>query len=105
MPFPSHRRLYPSLSSRLFTLAAALATTAMLLLVVVDQPGADMAIVGLVFAVLVAWGAAHAGALVRICSQRPPPPHEDRRLRGGYRRQHRPDTPGRPMPRAPGSVV
>ncbi|MGB7237673.1 MAG: DUF6412 domain-containing protein [Rhodococcus sp. (in: high G+C Gram-positive bacteria)] len=35
---------------------------------------------------------------------RPHPPAEERRLRGGFRRQYRPDAPGRPMPRAPGSV-
>ncbi|MET4048700.1 hypothetical protein BJD99_00895 [Rhodococcus sp. 1163] len=33
------------------------------------------------------------------------PDHEQRRLRGSFRRQYRPDEPGRPMPRAPGSVV
>lgn len=30
---------------------------------------------------------------------------EGRRLRGAFRRQHRPDAPGRPQPRAPGALV
>lgn len=30
---------------------------------------------------------------------------DGRRLRGSFRRQEHPDTPGRPMPRAPGSAV
>ncbi|MFI5716351.1 DUF6412 domain-containing protein [Nocardia sp. NPDC051750] len=33
------------------------------------------------------------------------PPREERRLRGAFRRQSAPDTPGRPrLPRAPGQV-
>lgn len=30
---------------------------------------------------------------------------EERHLRGSFRRQHRPDAPGRPRPRAPGAYV
>ncbi|MCZ4078198.1 DUF6412 domain-containing protein [Rhodococcus sp. H36-A4] len=33
------------------------------------------------------------------------PGNQQSRLRGSFRRQHRPDEAGRPMPRAPGLVV
>ncbi|CCQ17208.1 putative uncharacterized protein [Rhodococcus sp. AW25M09] len=33
------------------------------------------------------------------------PTAEERQLRGSFRRQHRPDAPGRPQPRAPGALV
>ncbi|MFX1758087.1 MULTISPECIES: DUF6412 domain-containing protein [Rhodococcus] len=33
------------------------------------------------------------------------PTSEERRLRGGFRRHSHPDTPGRPRPRSPGSVL
>ena len=33
------------------------------------------------------------------------PTAEERHLRGAFRRQHRPDAPGRPQPRAPGTLV
>ncbi|WP_415974158.1 DUF6412 domain-containing protein [Rhodococcus sp. 077-4] len=33
------------------------------------------------------------------------PTAEERHLRGSFRRQHRPDAPGRPQPRAPGALV
>lgn len=33
------------------------------------------------------------------------PTAEGRHLRGSFRRQHRPDAPGRPQPRAPGAPV
>ncbi|WP_206491735.1 DUF6412 domain-containing protein [Rhodococcus sp. KRD162] len=33
------------------------------------------------------------------------PTAEGRHLRGSFRRQHRPDAPGRPQPRAPGALV
>ncbi|KAA0928195.1 DUF6412 domain-containing protein [Rhodococcus sp. IEGM 1370] len=33
------------------------------------------------------------------------PAAEERHLRGSFRRQHRPDAPGRPQPRAPGALV
>ncbi|MEW2018335.1 MULTISPECIES: DUF6412 domain-containing protein [unclassified Rhodococcus (in: high G+C Gram-positive bacteria)] len=33
------------------------------------------------------------------------PTAEERHLRGAFRRQHRPDAPGRPQPRAPGALV
>lgn len=32
-------------------------------------------------------------------------PREELRLRGSFRRQRRPDAPGRPLPRAPGWVA
>lgn len=33
------------------------------------------------------------------------PTAKERLLRGSFRRQHRPDAPGRPQPRAPGALV
>ncbi|MDI9897171.1 DUF6412 domain-containing protein [Rhodococcus sp. IEGM 1381] len=33
------------------------------------------------------------------------PTAEERHLRGSFRRQDRPDAPGRPQPRAPGALV
>ncbi len=33
------------------------------------------------------------------------PPADERRLRGSFRRQSHPATPGRPMPRAPGALA
>ncbi|OZD68727.1 hypothetical protein CH272_27095 [Rhodococcus sp. 05-340-1] len=33
------------------------------------------------------------------------PAAEEHHLRGSFRRQHRPDAPGRPQPRAPGALV
>ncbi|MCJ0978044.1 DUF6412 domain-containing protein [Rhodococcus sp. ARC_M12] len=33
------------------------------------------------------------------------PTAEERHRRGAFRRQHRPDAPGRPQPRAPGALV
>lgn len=67
--------------------------------------GVHGALLGLAVAALVDVGTVHPISVSSAHGARPRTTAEERRLRGGFRRQHRPDTPGRPMPRAPGSVV
>ncbi|WP_328391580.1 DUF6412 domain-containing protein [Nocardia sp. NBC_00416] len=66
------------------------------------------AVVGAAVAITILLGLAEQGGRSGL---RPPaesatgPSHEERRLRGAFRRQSAPDTPGRPrLPRAPGQV-
>lgn len=88
------------------TLAALFAAALLLVLVVVvdDQPTVHLALLGLAVSALVVLGVLGLSATIAARTPRPHPPAEERRLRGGFRRQYRPDAPGRPMPRAPGSV-
>lgn len=82
---------------------AALSALALLLLVVVDdQSGLHVALMGIAVAALVAVGACESAVILPRNDVRGHRPAEERRLRGDFRRQHRPDSPGRPMPRAPG---
>lgn len=86
-------------------IAAVFGVVAVLLLLVVDdQAGIHAALAGIAVAALVALGALASTAVHTVDRLGPPVPAEERRLRGGFRRQHRPDSPGRPMPRAPGPV-
>lgn len=85
-------------------LLGILAVLVVVFTVVDAQPAAQIAM----FGALVAASLIALGATVDVISI---VPHsvsavgaDGRRLRGSYRRQERPDTPGRPMPRAPGSV-
>ncbi|WP_231912732.1 DUF6412 domain-containing protein [Rhodococcus sp. EPR-157] len=93
-------------TSRTLTALAALFVAALLLVVVVvdDQPTVHLALLGLAVSALVVLGVLGPSATIVARTPRPHPPAEERRLRGGFRRQYRPDAPGRPMPRAPGSV-
>ncbi|WP_338893130.1 DUF6412 domain-containing protein [Rhodococcus sovatensis] len=93
-------------SSRALTAFAALFVATLLLLVVVDdQPTVQLALMGLAVSALVVLGVLGSSAIIAASTPSTHPPAEERRLRGGFRRQHRPDAPGRPMPRAPGSVT
>lgn len=86
-------------------LAAFVAVALLLLIAVDDQHGMQAAVIGIAVAALVAIGMLGSSAIAVFGSSLPHPPAEERRLRGGFRRQHRPDSPGRPMPRAPGPVT
>lgn len=84
-----------------------LGVVAVLLVVftVVDtQPAAQIAM----FGALLAASLLTLGATVDPAAITPLPTctgdTDDRRRRGSFRRQEHPDTPGRPMPRAPGPV-
>ncbi|MGW5384135.1 DUF6412 domain-containing protein [Nocardia sp. NPDC003963] len=83
----------------------AVLTLAMTVSVLSDGP---TAVVGAAVAVAVLLGLAEHG--LRSGVRRPArsatgPAHDERRLRGAFRRQSAPDTPGRPrLPRAPGQV-
>lgn len=84
---------------------AALSALALLLLIVVDDQSAlHVALMGIAVAALIALGAHESPAMTTIAATQRRRPAEERRLRGDFRRQHRPDAPGRPMPRAPGQV-
>ncbi|MGV8874781.1 MAG: DUF6412 domain-containing protein [Rhodococcus sp. (in: high G+C Gram-positive bacteria)] len=86
------------------TLIGILAVLLVVFTVVDAQPAAQIAMFGaLVAASLVTFGApVDPGAVApqSTCGG----PADGRRLRGSFRRQEHPDTPGRPMPRAPGPV-
>lgn len=94
-------------SSRTLTALATLFVATLLLMVVVvdDQPTVQLALIGLAVSALVVLGVLGSSAIIAARTPHPHPPAEERRLRGGFRRQYRPDAPGRPMPRAPGSVT
>ncbi|MEU4316398.1 DUF6412 domain-containing protein [Nocardia sp. NPDC024068] len=83
---------------------------AVLALVVATTAGLDgsATAVGAAVAVLVVIAFAGRQAAVRLRSlitASAGPPREEKRLRGAFRRQSAPDTPGRPrLPRAPGPV-
>jgi Family of unknown function (DUF6412) len=90
---------------RILAFFAAVFAAAILVLTVADQnPGTHAALLGILIAAVVAIGALHASGAASLRASSACPEPADRRLRGRFRRQHRPDTPGRPMPRAPGSV-
>ncbi|MGW0183267.1 DUF6412 domain-containing protein [Nocardia sp. NPDC003345] len=86
------------------------AWVAVLALVVATTAGLDgpAGAVGAAVTVLVVLAFAARRAAVRLragIATAAGPPREDRRLRGAFRRQSAPDTPGRPrLPRAPGRV-
>ncbi|MGF7120449.1 DUF6412 domain-containing protein [Rhodococcus sp. AG1013] len=72
----------------------------------IDGPAA---VVGATVAVLLLLAVAGQSVLPRLHSlteSASGPPREEQRLRGAFRRQSAPDTPGRPRrPRAPGQVL
>ncbi|MFI8567890.1 DUF6412 domain-containing protein [Rhodococcus sp. NPDC078407] len=86
------------------TLVGVLAVLLVVFTVVDAQPAAQIAM----FGALVAASLLTLGATVDPAATASLGPTaddtDDRRLRGSFRRQEHPDTPGRPMPRAPGSV-
>jgi hypothetical protein len=86
-------------------IVVSLVVTVLLLLAVFDDPSTvGGLLLGIAAATLAALGA--VDATVGLDRTRvPDPPAEEQRLRGRFRRQHRPDAPGRPMPRAPGSMT
>ncbi|MFC9514539.1 DUF6412 domain-containing protein [Nocardiaceae bacterium NPDC056970] len=71
----------------------------------VDGPAA---IAGTAVAIALIFAVTGHGALSqlhRVAAPAVGPPHEERHLRGAFRRQSAPNTPGRPRrPRAPGQV-
>ncbi|WP_032376821.1 DUF6412 domain-containing protein [Rhodococcoides fascians] len=83
-------------------------TSLLLLSVLLTTPAgtADVALV-LVAALAVLMVLAHRVDVLTLLRRLPNvgPTAEERHLRGAFRRQHRPDAPGRPQPRAPGSLV
>ncbi|MGH3321154.1 MAG: DUF6412 domain-containing protein [Streptosporangiaceae bacterium] len=86
-------------------LAALLSLAVAVLVVDVPMTSGNAALLGVVLAVVLVATALHvcrgrtAGTLVVAVSR---PEADERCLRGAFRRQSRPDTPGRPRPRAPG---
>ena len=87
------------------TFVGVLAVLLVVVTIVDTQPAAQIAMFGaLVAASLLTFGVpADLGA---VAPQSTSADVEDgRRLRGSFRRQEHPHTPGRPMPRAPGSVL
>nr|WP_296779878.1 DUF6412 domain-containing protein [Rhodococcus sp. (in: high G+C Gram-positive bacteria)] len=94
-----------SRSVRMSFVVAVLAAASVLFVVLGPGPTAQYALLGLALLALASLGALHAAGIARVDTHHPGPPAEDRRLRGNFRRQHRPDSPGRPMPRAPGAVI
>lgn len=84
---------------------AALTAGSVVFLALGPGPTTQYALLGLALLVLATLGALHAAGSPRVDTHHSCPPAEDRRLRGNFRRQHRPDSPGRPMPRAPGTVI
>ncbi|OZF41476.1 hypothetical protein CH294_00415 [Rhodococcus sp. 14-2483-1-1] len=86
------------------TLVGILSVLLVVFTVVDAQPAAQIAMFGaLVAASLLTFGAPVDPGVVAprsTCAGAA----DGRRLRGSFRRQEHPDTPGRPMPRAPGSV-
>lgn len=90
-----------------FTVFTSLTTAALLILLAVDhQFGSHAAVFGLVVVAVLTLGSVGVAAAasdpeVHRCR----PTAGEHRLRGAFRRQRRPDEPGRPMPRAPGPVI
>ncbi|MCZ4521123.1 DUF6412 domain-containing protein [Rhodococcus ruber] len=86
------------------TVLGIIAVLLVVFTVVDAQPAAQIAM----FGALVAASLLHFGAPVDPGAVAPrstwAEAADGRRLRGSFRRQEHPDTPGRPMPRAPGSV-
>ncbi|MDV6263322.1 DUF6412 domain-containing protein [Rhodococcoides yunnanense] len=86
------------------TVLGIIAVLLVVFTVVDAQPAAQIAM----FGALVAASLLTLGAPVDPGAVAPPSTcagaADGRRLRGSFRRQEHPDTPGRPMPRAPGSV-
>ncbi|TFI41283.1 hypothetical protein E4P29_21030 [Rhodococcus sp. 1R11] len=67
---------------------------------------ADLALIVVAALAAVVFYAHRAGALSLLYRPSDVGPNaEERHLRGSFRRQHRPDAPGRPQPRAPGLLV
>ncbi|MFD4294549.1 DUF6412 domain-containing protein [Rhodococcus sp. NPDC058532] len=66
-------------------------------------------VVGAAVAIILLLAIAGQGSLSRLRSLTEPtagPPRDEQRLRGAFRRQSAPDTPGRPrQPRAPGRAL
>lgn len=93
-----------SVRRRSVTLVGLCAVLLVVIGVVDAPPVAQIAMFGaLVAAALVALG--ESGGRTGTPRLSPSPSQIDgRRLRGAFRRQEQPDTPGRPMPRAPGAV-
>ncbi|MGB2949151.1 MAG: DUF6412 domain-containing protein [Rhodococcus sp. (in: high G+C Gram-positive bacteria)] len=88
------------------TVLSIVATVALMFLLVVDhEPGGQTSLVALALAALVALAVLHSASASCVGPRASRAPAEDTRLRGSFRRQHRPDTPGRPMPRAPGPAT
>lgn len=87
------------------TLVGVIAVLLVVLTVVDAQPAAQIAMFGaLVAASLLTFGAPiDLGAVAPQSTSAAVA--DGRRRRGSFRRQEHPDTPGRPMPRAPGSVL
>lgn len=86
------------------TLVGVLAVLLVVFAVVDAQPAAQIAMFGaLVAASLVVLGTPSDLALIAPLSSCAAGA-DGRRLRGSFRRQQQPDSPGRPMPRAPGPV-
>lgn len=85
-----------------------LSLCAIMLMLIAASPmeGTALTAVGLVITAV-----AVAAVLLHLCDRGLPSLHlqtshgpapDERRLRGSFRRNRRPDTPGRPRPRAPG---
>ncbi|WP_092667845.1 DUF6412 domain-containing protein [Rhodococcus maanshanensis] len=84
---------------------------AMLTLVIATATAMDgpTAVVGAAIAIVLLLAVAGQGSLSQLRSLTEPttgPSRDEQRLRGAFRRQSAPDTPGRPRrPRAPGQVL
>ncbi|MDJ0396538.1 DUF6412 domain-containing protein [Rhodococcus sp. G-MC3] len=91
---------------RMQAIFGALIAVAVFFLVAVGPgPSAHEALLGLVVIAVATLGVVIAAAVAPADDRGRNPPAEETRLRGKFRRQHRPDSPGRPMPRAPGPVI
>ncbi|WP_139279997.1 DUF6412 domain-containing protein [Rhodococcoides yunnanense] len=106
MPFSVLCRFTFSRASLLAVFAGLTTAAALILLAVPPDSGSHTALFGLVVAAFVTLGSIGVAASVMdtdITACRAV--SGERRLRGAFRRQRRPDEPGRPLPRAPGSVL
>lgn len=98
------RRAVSPWRAAVVTLVGVAAVLLVVFTVVDAQPAAQIAMFGaLVAAALLVTGAS-ADVLVVVPPASTTAGSDGGRLRGAYRRQEQPDAPGRPMPRAPGSV-
>ncbi|MBY6684005.1 hypothetical protein HQ305_06710 [Rhodococcus sp. BP-149] len=87
------------------TVALMMLSLGLVLIVAMPQPiEVAVAVAVTVSAALIAVVFLRPGPLIDVASAGGPPADE-RRLRGSFRRQSHPATPGRPMPRAPGALA
>ncbi|MBY6538772.1 hypothetical protein HQ325_08825 [Rhodococcus sp. BP-349] len=88
------------------TVALMMLALGLVLVVVIPQPvEVAVAVTLAVSAVLLAAAVLRPDLAVMRPATGSGPPADERRLRGSFRRQTHPATPGRPMPRAPGALA